>query len=880
MSFNETFQWIFSGLNVKIWQSNINAVDIVAQPDDTEHLVENPEIVIHNSSFGSLDLKPGSKAQITGCYIDAQFKPRPTLITANNSDVSIQNCHFGNFINENGSTVLYGHYYSVIAIENSVFIQQNSSRGVVFLQNDSSIGISSSTISQNIASSPGCSAISLQDRIHAVVNNTVFRNNSAFVGGALIALGQCRVILTNSTFFSNKAVAGDKANISKRAVRSLDQNNMGTFKPVIPTLFNQTSSHGKKPEVTEAHQNLLPTRSSTLMKSSTQHRTASPDLPPFTGGAIYVQRQSQVLMNNCTLEYNTAEYSGAIAATSNTTLDVQETTFVSNKALTDGGAIIIQGEVHLQITNCFFEDNMCQRFGGAISATVGTSLEIHETNFTGNSAALDGGAIDVEQHSYLSMTNCTFEDNRAKRMGGTISAAFNVTLDIQETNFTRNRAVQGGVIDVQQVSCLRMVGSTFEGNCADVYGGAIFGGYNVTLDIQETNFTRNRGSQGGAISPQHVSNLRMADCTFEENHAEQNGGAIAAALNATLDVRETNFTRSSALQGGANYVDQQSYLRMTDCTYKGNHAQQLGGAIGSSNATLVIEDCTFEDNYSGQGGAIFVIFNATLYVHDTNFTRNRAFQGGAIYSSHQTKAFITSCSLECNSGNDSGGAISSWTNSTLQIRETNFTGNSGSRKGGSLYLFQTESYIVQCVFHRNTAEEFGGAVYIYSSSLEMENTVFTDNNSTDGGAISAGWTKIHTEFCNFIQNSAKIGGAIYIYYSIATIQSCQFQSNKAVRGGAMLIDHPKNISINSTFLLRSVASYDGGAITVEDGTVIMSFIRCVGNRGAIGGCMSIGSSIITLNNSDISENYGDRAAAAIEVTDSRMQVGALLTHGV
>ena len=136
LSSNETFRWIFSGLNVNVSQCNIDSIHIIVQSHEPsyqmQHLVENTQIVIHNSSFSSLDLNPGIKAQITDCYIDAQFKPRPTLITANNSDISIQNCHFGNFMNENGSTVLYGHDNSHIVIENSVFIQHNSSKASYF----------------------------------------------------------------------------------------------------------------------------------------------------------------------------------------------------------------------------------------------------------------------------------------------------------------------------------------------------------------------------------------------------------------------------------------------------------------------------------------------------------------------------------------------------------------------------------------------------------------------------------------------------------------------------------------------------------------------------------------------------------------------------
>ena len=155
LSFTETFRWIFSGLNVNISQCHLDSIHMIVDPDgwfnDTEHLVENPRIIIHNSSFGSLDLKPATKAQITQCYIDGLLIPRPTLIIANNSDVSIQNCHFLNFINGNNSTVLQGSRNSQIIIDNSVFIQHNSSEGILFLQQNCSLSINNLLISQNVA---------------------------------------------------------------------------------------------------------------------------------------------------------------------------------------------------------------------------------------------------------------------------------------------------------------------------------------------------------------------------------------------------------------------------------------------------------------------------------------------------------------------------------------------------------------------------------------------------------------------------------------------------------------------------------------------------------------------------------------------------------
>ena len=103
-----------------------------SQSNNSEYLVEETKIQIYNSSFRSLDLEPGTKAQITQCYIDGEFKDRPTLITANNSDVSIQNCRFDHFMNENGSTILFGFNNSHVTIENSVSFSTTIQREFCF----------------------------------------------------------------------------------------------------------------------------------------------------------------------------------------------------------------------------------------------------------------------------------------------------------------------------------------------------------------------------------------------------------------------------------------------------------------------------------------------------------------------------------------------------------------------------------------------------------------------------------------------------------------------------------------------------------------------------------------------------------------------------
>ena len=781
LSFEETLRWIFSGLNVNISRCDIGSVRLAVQSsiwaNNTEQLVENTVIRIHNSSFHSLDLYPESKAQITDCYIDGKLKNRPTLITANNSDISVQNCHFGKCINKNGSTILYGYNNSHVVIENSDFIQHNSSKGILLMQNNSSMHISGSSISQNRVSSTLYSAITLRHGIHAVVNNTVFRNNSARVGGALIGENQCNITITNCTFSSNKAKTMKILKTSNVKIPgcSIDKNNVGTHFLINPNLFNHTSSHDKNLKLTPHPALLL--KSSMLNKKSSKNQE---DPLPSVGGAIYVGMQSKFM-----------------------------------------------------VTNCVFEGNSAQDMAGAILAALNVTLKMQETIFVGNKAFSDGGAINVQQEAHLRMTNCVLDDNISERLGGAIAASYNVTVEIQETNFTRNSALYNG-------------------------GGAIFTSGHATLNVQEIVFVGNNAICGGAIGTQYQVHLRMINCVFDNNTSEQIGGAIIAGGNATLKIQETNFTRNEAQQGGAINVVQQSHLGITNCT--------------------------FEDNRASHGGAFFGGFDLICEIYESKFLKNSASQqGGAINVQYTASLLITNSRLEHNFVHtDLGGGIVLAYNVNSTIRETNFTGNSAPNSAGALMVYsQTECHVEMCIFHNNTGNTLGGAVAMGRISLlKTENTNFTNNNSTDGGAIYADSnSKLQTKMCLFGKNFAKqTGGAIKLNGgATAIIESCHFLSNRAENGGAVNFISVHDPFVRATFFLRNVASHRGGAITINEATnAIIDNITCVGNRSPRGGCLYIYSVTLTLNNSNISENFGYEMGAGILADYSRIQVSSAL----
>ena len=175
-----------------------------------------------------------------------------------------------------------------------------------------------------------------------------------------------------------------------------------------------------------------------------------------------------------------------------------------------------------------------------------------------------------------------------------------------------------------------------------------------------------------------------------------------------------------------------------------------------------------------------------------------------------------------------------------------------------------------------------GAVHVQSqSSLKIENTNFTNNNGSDGGAMYIGSTsKLQANMCIFGENFAKqSGGAIELNDgSTIAIESCLFMANHALTGsgGAVDLNDPEHVSMRDTFVLRNVVSGNGGAIEISGGTVTIDNITCVGNQAVgYGGCLDVNFVILTLSNGDISENIGHEGGAGVAALYSRIQVGYL-----
>ncbi|ABP55840.1 right-handed parallel beta-helix repeat-containing protein [Salinispora tropica] len=216
--------------------------------------------------------------------------------------------------------------------------------------------------------------------------------------------------------------------------------------------------------------------------------------------------------------------------------------------------------------------------GGGI-ANLGTSA-ITDSVISRNSAAQGGGIFSIRGR--LTVKKVRFTDNSANSVGGAIGSVLDVTTEVWDSTFARNRAEIGAGIGESEGANTSIVRSTFVDNNSSSIGGAIF------LD--------------GQLTMRHVTVVR--------NHAEERGGGVAVQ-NAT---------------GGSAAVIEDSEISK-------NTTNGTGGGIFNASVPVVLRDTTVAANQADTGGGIFTQANSTTTLFNTSVVKNIAVtDGGGIFN--------------------------------------------------------------------------------------------------------------------------------------------------------------------------------------------------------------------------------------------------------
>jgi len=348
-----------------------------------------------------------------------------------------------------------------------------------------------------------------------VVSNCVFRNCSAYIGGAVNGGLLIDCLCTNNYASSNGGVGSNTRFESCRVVYNRAGGSYGASysqRGVINSYFEGNSG---------------------------------------AGCGAFAQGSDFVCSNNTFVANVSRDNGGAINLSG--TKDVIDCTFIGNVATNAGGAIYISSSTGAKIRGCTFISNSVARVystdqqygGGAIYSKISSAENtISNCTFIGNwTAGTYGGATANGVYE-----DCTFISNRAEGIaGGACFFPNNATGAVLRCVFLDNVSTNGGALSVNTGSSVAVIDCVFTNNFVTRYGGAV----NGQAVCSNCTFAGNLAIlRGGAIS-----GAETVDCVFRgnrkgnragtETHYEYGGGCAYLSRLVRCDFTDAAFWQCS-----------------------------------------------------------------------------------------------------------------------------------------------------------------------------------------------------------------------------------------------------------------------------------------------------------------------------------------------
>lgn len=379
----------------------------------------------------------------------------------------------------------------------------------------------------------------------------------------------------------------------------------------------------------------------------------------------------------------------------------------------------------------------------------------------------------------------------------------------------------------------------------------------IEITINNFRFMNGNANEGGALRVESNATVNLNECYFTNNLATGTRGGGAVYVMGTLCADQTVWTQNSASRGGAISVGSSGILgELKACTLNGNSATEAGGGLYVANTQSVeqvayVTNTIFEANSlsstttsSEFGGGACMIVAGIVEFNDCDFWDNKAKErdGGAIFcgSSYPVLSIFNSC-FEGNSAS-SGAGVSLSSSTDAQFDKVMFIENIATMQGGGLYN-NGFCDVKNCSFQTNgVLQDDGGGIYNDGGQMIISGSTVWNNTCGESAGSGAG-----------ITNKGKM-------FILDTLIS----DNKAgvIGSGGGIRNLPNGVinMINST-VANNVAYSSGGGIENEGTITLVSSIvannQVTGQSGDGGGLYLEGNSSATITNSTI---YGNSAA--------------------
>ncbi len=237
--------------------------------------------------------------------------------------------------------------------------------------------------------------------------------------------------------------------------------------------------------------------------------------------------------------------------------------------------------------------------------------------------------------------------------------------------------------------------------------------------------------------------LRNGDASDSETPG-QNGGAVVILSAADVLFENVQFIDNRAIDGGAIHSTAQLAPEIRDSLFRGNVAENNGGAIAQPRFAVIqyaggafIANSVFEDNQAEFGGALWIEQSRAVIV-DSTLTGNSALIGGAMYMDFSYQTHIVNSTVSGNTATlSSYGGIYGGLAGEIILRNSTVSGNFAleDRRGFQIGIFGNGALRIDASTVLNASFPSDE----YPVAIDVRSRLYYINSSLIGGCnIDAG----------------------------------------------------------------------------------------------------------------------------------------------
>ena len=449
------------------------------------------------------------------------------------------------------------------------------------------------------------------------------------------------------------------------------------------------------------------------------------------GGGLYFWN-STCSLDHLLVENNSGDKGGGLYSV-NTNFEMNEVEYLGNSAQYTGGGAHIHGGV-VNISNGSFEDNSA-REGGGLYLLCNTSY-LEGITFTGNTAIQSGGGICNRSSMEFSDENrCNiYQNNVESRLGGSDFYS-QASVTVYADTFTVLYPTSYHASPIENFAFDILHGMLEQVN-ADLYVSPAGDNTNSGESPDEALQTIQYACSIILADSLNPHTIHLAEGVYSpDTNSEFFPIILPHYVSLKGTGRDETILDAQSQAGVLKFMDSDD-ISVSSMTLI-NGMDSSGAGIEGSNSTAELYALAINHCIASNGGGIYLQMGSYI-LHDIIVSNNTADIGAGINLSSVWTTFFDSLVIENNQAAINGGGIRA-VGSEINISNTQIRNNTAQDWGGGLYLYGTSTYNFENVeiTGNQVNQHSGGGIYMSIFALANISDVKIAYNSCpeSGGGV-------------------------------------------------------------------------------------------------------------------------------------------------